>query len=178
LTEACARLAITPRQLRYRIKEGSVKAVKVEGRWVIDEADLPRTPTRDRKEIERAADLSQVLSDALAKRRARRRYSVQDLEVFVALVAVAQDLHRRNPDHPAWPHLTAAATTISRAVHAFDRKAKAAAFQAARLAVADAVAWLNLVPVGGDDGALDEVLEASVLPGLGGLLRRPEEEHA
>lgn len=41
LQEAAGRMGMSPRQLRYRIKEGTIAASKVGDRWTLKEGDLP-----------------------------------------------------------------------------------------------------------------------------------------
>ena len=168
MSEACARLGCTPRQLRYRIKKGELPARKVDGRWHIDERVLPRTPGRDRAELEREADLKEVVAQALAKRRAHRRDSVEDLQVFAVLVAGVRALRARTPAHPALPSLVEAAAALARGVHSYGANDKTEAFRAARRHVATGVAWLHVEP----EPQLAHALEEEVLPGIGGLLRR------
>jgi hypothetical protein len=41
LIDACRLLGKTPRQVRYLVKKGELRAKKVAGRWVVDADELP-----------------------------------------------------------------------------------------------------------------------------------------
>jgi hypothetical protein len=173
LADAATRLKRSVRQVRYLVTKAELPATKVGGVWMIDEAHLPLSEAAVRSQGEKAAALQHAVDEALAPHvRPASAYSVTSIRAFTELVA----LHRAArgmllATHPALAALQQAALALSRGVHSFRGRAKAEAFEQARLGCADAVALLHL----GEEGpalTLAGRIEAQVLPGIGGLVRR------
>ena len=159
------------------IKTGRLPAAKVGGRWTLDRDDLPLTETQRQALQTRAADLEQVVQDALGphlRPRGVKSYTVRDMVTFQrCLEASRRARSLAGAEHPASVALTEALVALTRGCHVFHRRDKQGAFAQARAAVARALALLYLE--GGEEcEALARGLEADVLPGIAGLLRRSE----
>ena len=169
LQEAAGRLGMSPRQLRYRIKEGTIAASKVGDRWTLNEGDLPGPKAESSG---RAEALQAAVAGALAPHiRTSKRYSVQDLSAFQGALACFEATKTLLGDsHAATCALVQTCVAISKGVHAFGGREKVQHFQHARDCAAEAVALLAM------GGAHAEValVEDRVLPALSGLLRRAE----
>ena len=187
LPEVATRLALTERQVRYRIREGALTARKKGGRWLIREEDLPKsevTRARRGQRIQAAADAvregaarveAAETTGAAGPGGAGKGYSIGHLLAFqrgrelyaaiaeaVGAAARPARLVRRSLD------------AMGRGVHTFSTPPKTAAFAQARDLVALAAVAL-IVDHGTPDAlALAAQLEQEVVPRLGGLLRRLE----
>lgn len=174
MSEAARLLGQTQRQVRYQVKRGQVKATKVGGRWMIDEADLPATASRKEQGAAHAAALKQAVDKALAPHVAvRARYTVESVAAFREGVLAWRAAREALGDHPAVAALAAANLAMSRGAHGFRTRAKALAFEEARGHASDAVAWLFME--GSEKArAVASSVEVGVLPALSGLIRRQE----
>ena len=178
LKEAAARLGQSERQVRYLVKRGQLKASKIAGRWVIDEADLPVTPESQKRRQTRARALGAAVDEALAPHiSAGRAYSVLGVRAFVEAVDIYRSIDAHSGEGPARECMEACVLALSRGAHAFHQREKAEAWQGARSAAAEAVAWLYLQE-GDETSALGGRIEEKVLPAIGGLLRRQERRPA
>ncbi|MCB9764976.1 MAG: GxxExxY protein [Alphaproteobacteria bacterium] len=83
LSEAAQLLGLTPRQVRYRVKNGELKATRRNGRWSFDEDDLPMTPSRKRAQAAQAEALQSAVDEALQPHtRKGKRYTVASMKAF------------------------------------------------------------------------------------------------
>jgi hypothetical protein len=86
LRDAAKLLGKSPRQVRYMMQTGRIKARKDGGRWVIPRKELPLSDTAVARGLADQARLKDVLEGALGtpggSAGAKRRYSVTDLKVF------------------------------------------------------------------------------------------------
>lgn len=175
LADAAARLGQSVRQVRYALKKGALPARKVGGVWLVDESDLPVSPADARRRAEKVAALQQEVAEALAPHvEPGARYSVTTIRAFVDGVAIWRAAREQLPaDHPALPCLASCNLAAARGAHAFRARAKADAYDAARVHAAEAIAWLHMLSAP-ESLALAGQIEARVLPALGGLVRRSE----
>ena len=175
LLEASRLLGQTPRQVRYRIRNGELRAKKEAGRWVLDDRDLPVTDAQRHAAERRASDLRLSVEAALGPRLRRGRpYTVRDVHAFergvTAFRAATQAL---GTDHAAANALSASVVLIVQGCHRFVSRDKAAAFRDARERAAEAVALLHLDGQPGATQVADDV-EQQYVPVLAGLVRRYE----
>ena len=103
LAEAVTLLGRSQRQVRYLIKTGRLPARKVEGRWQIDDADLPLTDAQrqaiaSRVEKARVAfEKETAAAEKLSPSKDRRSYSVTDFKAFQSGEAILRrDLGRED----------------------------------------------------------------------------------
>lgn len=174
LTEACRLLGQTPRQVRYRIRSGTLKAAKQGGHWMLDEADLPLSEGQRRAADQRALDLRTEVEAALGPNLRRgRTYSVRDVRAFERGVALARSAGEVLGDHAATRALAGSVVLVAQGCHRFHGRDKASAFRDARERAAEAVAHLH---VHGDARAVAvaDGLEHDYLPVVAGLVRRYE----
>lgn len=174
LTEAAQRLGRSPRQVRYAIKQGKLKATKRAGRWIIDAADLPAASAAvAQRQAQRAAAVQDAVADALAPvARKARGYSVGDLRAFRSAASLRVELAaREDASSPALLALTECVRFLARGGHAWGPRAKRGAWLDARRAGSDAVAWLFMTGEDADE-AFARRVEAEVLVPLGSLLGR------
>ncbi len=176
LTDAASLLGKTPRQVRYLLKQGGLKARKVGGRWMIDSDSLPLSPQQLQRRLDKAAQLDQVVRDALGPLVGRRgrAYSVTDMVAWQRgeplYRAVAAEV---GIDASPTVDLREALTLLLQGCHRFHTADKVDAYRAARDRVAVAVGALLLSD---DEGhrTLGLRVESEWLPVLAGLLRRTE----
>ncbi|MBF0434632.1 MAG: hypothetical protein HQL77_04585 [Magnetococcales bacterium] len=164
LTEAAIVLGKTPRQVRYLIKNGMLKAKKEKGCWVIDNGDLPLSTAQRQAMARRAETAQNAMAEATAPlqkaaslesapaeakttdgEKEKKPYSVTDLRAFTLGAEIYRemdnDLGRENPARLC---LFDALKKLCRGCHAFQPPQKEARFTEAREAAADAVAILLL----------------------------------
>jgi hypothetical protein len=99
--EAARLLGKSPRQIRYMLKQGELKGEKVEGRWVFDDAKLPRSPAQERARQQKTAELEAAVNeglDAVVRKPRGRGYSVGDLVAFRTGAAACREAARRFGD--------------------------------------------------------------------------------
>ncbi len=83
IPQAAAQTGKTIRQIRYMIQQGSLKARKVQGRWLIDSEDLKRSEPQQAAKERKQRQLRGLVDDALeVPGELPRRYSVLDLKAF------------------------------------------------------------------------------------------------
>lgn len=175
LQQAAAQLGKTERQVRYMIGQKTLPATKVQGRWVIDSDDLPRSDRQQQARRRKARQLRGLVEDALeVPQDLPRRYSVLDLKAF----QICLPLYRRASDelgagHPATTELKRALASLAIGCHRYERADKAAAYREARDAASLAVCELVL------DGSaaaaeLRNEIEQDLMASLAGVLRRAE----
>lgn len=87
-------------QLRYAIKQGRVRADKVDGRWRFDSESLPLSPGQRQARERKAAELRERVEVALAPQIAGgAEYSVRSLGAFGAAVRLARRGERAGAEH-------------------------------------------------------------------------------
>lgn len=182
-------LGKSERQIRYLIKIGRLQASKSDGRWEIDEADLPlsaaqRDAIAGRVDVARQA-FEKAVEPAGRATEAAGQYSVTKLVAFTCGEAVYRELREHFPDDPAGALLFSTLEHVTRGCHAFHADDKRRHFREARGLAATVLTHLLL---GGDGScerrrALAGRLEQELLPKLSGLIaacerkarqRRPE----
>lgn len=172
LTQTAQLLGKTRRQVEYLIRQGRLKAQKTDGRWRIDEADLPLSPGQ-RQAVRRRADaLRDSALDILDRDAPRPAYSMTDLKAFQAAAALRHDAGTDlAPEHPGLSRLHAAIEHLAVGCHRFERADKAQAYHAARDALALAACALHLDPTAAHQ-TLAQRIETEVIPAVSGLVRR------
>ena len=177
LVEAARMLGRSERQVRYLIKNGQIRAHKVAGRWLIDNDDLPLTDGQKEAHVRKAAEVSEVVHEALAshtKAPGQKHFSVRTMKTFDhAVEACRQASALLGDEHPATRALESALVKIAQGCHRFHQREKVDGFRIAREHVSEAVARLFLLRTDEAD-ALGTKVEGELLPGLAGLLRRSE----
>ncbi|MBF0131691.1 MAG: hypothetical protein HQL75_03780 [Magnetococcales bacterium] len=191
LTEAAIVLGKTPRQVRYLIKNGTLKAKKEKGCWVIDNADLPLSAAQRQAVARRAETAQNAMAEATEPLRKaaspapspaetktadgekeKKVYSVTDLKAFTlgADICRALETHLGREDS-ARLCLFEALKKLCRGCHAFQPPQKEARFTEAREAAADAVAILLLEGDADDPQrtTLARRIETELIPKLAAL---------
>ncbi|MBK8265073.1 MAG: helix-turn-helix domain-containing protein [Nannocystis sp.] len=164
LAEAATLLGKSERQVKYLIAQGKVRATKVDGRWQIDDADLPRPAAATQAQAMRAEVARATLERAIAPQERGKFFSVTDLIAFRAGVELFQRVRGR----PAAVALRAALEELARGCHAFEPAEKAGHFAAARRLTASAVTELHLEG-DAEAAAIADELERALIPKLSGL---------
>ena len=181
LSEAARLLGKTERQVRYLIQTKQLKARKRRDRWIIRREDLPlsggQRHARDRKRRRAGEIASQVLAepagDEARTSGGKRTYSVRSLDVCELGIEVYRKLATaRTADKTALGHLREALEALAVGVHTFHYREKLTWLSRAREHASRAV--MALLLAGGKNAAHVERIESSLLPALGGLIRRVE----
>lgn len=162
LAEAATRLGKSERQVRFLIQKGRLRATKSEGRWEIDEGDLPAPPAADRAAEVRAEVARDALERALAPAGRVKFFSVTDLLAYRTGV----ELCRAVRGSTAEAALRGALEQLARGCHAFEPGEKVGHFAEARRLAATALTQLHLA----DDDALAARVERELLPKISGLV--------
>jgi hypothetical protein len=176
LVDASRLLGKTPRQVRYMIKQGRLKARKDGVRWVISDADLPLSDAQRRAQAKKAQELREIVEGALGPhlRSGKRTYGVRDLQAFVQGRAVYKDAIANLGDgHPAAVSLLSTLVSTSQGCYRYHDRDKLDAYRTAREESARAIAML-LVDDHPKAEGLAESLEREVIPALTGLIRKAE----
>ncbi|MCP4661364.1 MAG: helix-turn-helix domain-containing protein [bacterium] len=175
IEETAKRLGKSPRQIRYRIKNGTLPARKVGGVWFIDSdaltlsAGQEESAQRKERQLRTAVEEGLGLTDPSER---PPRYSVRDLKAFqIALPLYRKAVERISSEHPATGALRQVLQELSRGCHRFDRTAKADAYRDAREAASLAICEL-LIQGGQDADELVTAIEQELMATLAGLLRR------
>jgi len=134
LDQAAALLGKTARQVRYMIQQGRLPARKSGKRWLIADADLPRSAGQVAAASRREGALDAAVDDALAATpHLRRRFSICDLRAFkIGRPLYASACERLGAEHPASRALRLALEQLGRGCHRFIHADKAAAYRDAR----------------------------------------------
>jgi hypothetical protein len=186
LTEAAHLLGKTERQIRYLLRNGSLRGRKDGPRWLVDRDSLPLTEAQRAQLQQRvqAAETAFQRAVAPAKKATdeRRPFSVSDLDAFrigIELLAILRQQQR----HPAAELLATCLGEVGCGCHAFESRTKQRHFTAARDAAARAVVAL-WIGGSGTDGPAPAVavapadvaarLEAELIPKLSGLVAAQE----
>ena len=172
LTQTAQLLGKTRRQVEYLIRQGRLKAQKQDGRWRIDEADLPLSAGQ-RQAVRRRADaLRDSALNILERDAPRPAYSMTDLKAFQVTSTLWHDgCADLSAEHPAVPQLHTAIQRLAVGCHRFERADKAQAYHAARDALALAACALHLDP-SPQHQALARRIEDEAIPAVAGLMRR------
>lgn len=190
LPEVATLLGKSERQVRYMIKQGRLRANKHDGKWTIDEADLPLS-AQQRKAMATRVDAARssferavAPAEKVAGPRRGRVYSVTRLAAFQLGEALYRDIRRALGETAATELLFSAVGEITHGCHSFQPEDKSRHFGAARRFASTALTHLLL---GGDEPcpqrrAFAERLESEFLPRISGLLaiveRRARRLHA
>ncbi len=184
LSDAARLLGKSQRQLRYLIKQGGLKASKVNGRWQVDREDLPLTEGQRRAAAARGEQLRHETELALAPATAaaakvagKKRFSVRRLRAFQAGEPLFRELVVcAGSQASAVACLRDSLRALARGCHAFHPVRKAEHYRRARELGADALVELLLEGEEGDKlrQGLADRLEQQYLPQLSGLLRGTE----
>lgn len=178
LEEAAAQLGKSARQVRYMIRNKTLPARKVGGRWLVTTDALPRSEGQQQAAARKHTALRDAVEGALSLDKAEARtYSVHQLKAFQAALPVHREASRRfGADHPITTSIAALLRAVARGCHRYERESKAEAYRAARDCASTAVCEVALT-VETDASAADSItksLEHIVLPAIAGLLRRTE----
>jgi len=171
IEQAAVQFGKSPRQIRYMIRQGRLKATKHGNMWLIDDPPSPHPAVETRK----VDNLRAAVEDALALDRSpRRRYSLRDLKAFqLALPIFRQAAEALGPEHPACLALRRGFEHLARGCHRYQHADKAAAYRDARDAFSQAACELALAELPTAQ-ALLEPLEQELMAAMVGLLRRTE----
>ena len=176
LSEAAAQLGKSERQVRYMIRQGDLKALKVSGRWYVPAEAIEKTPARTARRQPKAEALRAAVDqalDAVAPAHAKP-WTVRNIRAIQHAVALHGRLSSAfGADSPPAQQMAHALSHLVRGGYAFDRADKRACYQQARLTACDLLATLLLKT---DDPApeLIEAIERDLMPTLVGLLRKTE----
>ena len=185
LSDVATLLNKSPRQIRYMIGSGALKAKKEGKSWRFDPDDLPLTAEQRAKLRDNADAVTESASKAAGKARAaagkpRRHYSITDLRAY----QLGEPLYRQlvqacGPDDAATKRLRRALELLAIGCHAFHGREKRMHYAAAREAVASTVTDLRLstdVDMNQNEKrcALAEALEQTLLGPINALIRRAE----
>ncbi len=193
LSETATILGKSPRQIRYLIKAGRLRATKHGRHWKIDSDHLPLSDAQrrvlgERLEVARRAFEKSVDPAARAVGREpakaaegnaakKKSYSVNDLLAFQAGEAIYHELAGElGEDAAATRNLFDALAVMTRACHAFHANDKASRFIEARELAATAVADLLLRAAADRERqrTLARRIEEEVIPKIGGLIASHE----
>jgi hypothetical protein len=173
LRQVAARQGKSVRQIRYLIQQGKLAATKIEGRWMIDTDELPRSAGKRDAEERKQRQLRGLVEEALEVGDVTpRRYSVLDLKAFqIALPLYRQARQQLGEEHPATGELRRALARLSQGCHRYDKAEKAQAYREARDAASQAVCELVLSESSAGEELL-HAIEQELMASLAGLLRR------
>lgn len=177
LAEAARLLGMSVRQVRYMIQNGRLPSRKVGGRVMVDRADLPLSDGQQRAATvkqERAAELVEQVLRRPADAPGAARYSVRQLRAFQEGMPIHGELVSvAGADHAATVLLRECLSLLACGCHEYRGRDKAAWYIRAREQASRAVAamWID----GRSELAeLAEKVEGTVVPAIGGLIRRAE----
>ncbi len=175
IPQAAAQLGKTVRQVRYMIQQGSLKARKVQGRWLIDSEDLKRSEPQQAAKERKQRQLRGLVDDALeVPEELPRRYSVLDLKAF----QIGLPLYRRasqdvGEKHAATAELRRMLALLTQGCHRYAQSDKASAYREARDAASLAACELVLADSEAASDLLHDI-EQDLMASLAGLIRRAE----
>lgn len=171
--EVATLLGKSPRTVRAQAERGELPALKRGGRWAIEGDQLPLSAPQKRSLQARAQAIRATVEAVLPGRDARtpgdRRRGLGDLDAFL-LLSEAIGLARAQSPAEVLAELEAAALALAEAVHLYERSAKLAALDRARMALGRADARLRLAAVDLSDPLL-VALTDRVIPAVGGYAR-------
>ncbi|MEM6454812.1 MAG: helix-turn-helix domain-containing protein [Acidobacteriota bacterium] len=178
IAETARYLGKTDRQVRYAIQAGKLPATRVGGRWFVAKADLPVSPAMTEAQRTKRRRGTQIAAAPDGDRRdsgeGGRAYSVRMLAAYAHGAPIYRELATcLGDDHPAVRELREALQALSGGYHAFDGTVKADFYRTARVRASHAVMSLLLDDPEAHADAVDR-LEQTVLPRIGGLIRRAE----
>jgi hypothetical protein len=181
LEQTATRLGKSQRQVLYMIRQGSLRAEKIAGRWFIDSDDVqPLLNTNQQRSQEhKQRRLRAAVEEALElepDEQRQQRYSIRDLKAFqITLPLYRTACQEFSSDHPAAQALRRVLEHLSRGCHRFDQEDKAVAYRAARDEASLAVCELALAESESADRLLYS-LEQELMAALAGLLRRVDKQ--
>lgn len=191
LAEAAALLHKSERQLRYMMQLGTLHAIKVGNRWMIQRDQLPQDGRAIEAEARRVDQVGAAASEAVRLVGAPApaadrvvddvlrgqpppgaRFSVRSLQAWRVIEPTHAELvEKLGATAEPVVALRRALRQLAHGCHRFFREDKANAYRAARDDVSDAVFALLADHVEGCDDVVDR-LENDALAALTGLLRR------
>lgn len=178
LPEVANLLGKSERQVRYMIKQDRLRAEKHDGKWTVDEADLPLS-AQQRKAMATRVDVARTSferavapAEKVVGPRRGRVYSVTRLAAFQLGESLYRDIRRALGETATTELLFSAVGEITHGCHSFQPEDKSRHFGAARRFASTALTHLLL------DGeepcprrrAFAERLEGELLPRISGLL--------
>ncbi|MEM7204999.1 MAG: helix-turn-helix domain-containing protein [Planctomycetota bacterium] len=175
LHDAATRLGKSPRQVRYLIRQGNLRARKVGGRWLIASDDLPLTATRKEAQERKRERLREAVETGLGlepEPTPRKRYSVRDLKAFQVMAPIhARAAQSLGTEHAATATLRESLAQLSCGCHRYDHAEKATAYGTARDLASRCLndLLLETSPVAAE---LADSIEQELMPAFAGLLRR------
>lgn len=139
IEQAATALGKSVRQVRYLIKTGKLRARKIGATWVVESADLPRSPEQLEVAAQKVQRLREVVDGALdPTHSSRRRYSVRDLRATQVLLPLLHSCTRElGGEHPATRSLQLVLEHLTRGCHRFRRAEKGDAYRELYLEDAD-----------------------------------------
>ncbi len=175
LQQAAAQLGKSERQVRYMIRQGTLRARKVQGKYRIDSDDLPRSDPKKAADARKTRQLRSLVEEALeVPEELPRRYSVLDLKAF----QIGLPLYRRasaelGAEHAAAVELRRTLALLAQGCHRYERADKAQAYREARDAASLAACELVLAETAPATELLNDI-EQDLMACLAGLVRRAE----
>ncbi len=153
----------------------SERARKVQGRWLIDSGDLPKSSAQKAARERKQRQLRGLVEEALeVPEELPRRYSVMDLKAFQIGLPIYRRASRDvGHEHAATAELRRMLALLAQGCHRYEQADKASAYREARDAASLAVCELALA----DSDVASELLhdiEQDLMAGLAGLIRRAE----
>jgi len=174
--EAATHLGLSPRAVRAAIKAGRIPAFKRGGQWIIPRRNLPLTEAQRAAAAGTIEDLHHAVDEAVPQHiRRQLGHGLSNLRAFEAARAVFEGLPQSPDVRAAGDALREGMRALAEGHHQYDVAVKIEALTRARgqfsRAAADLLVLHDVVPAA---VRLAAVIEADVLPPIGGLLRRAE----
>ncbi|MCG8425434.1 MAG: helix-turn-helix domain-containing protein [Proteobacteria bacterium] len=185
LSDVATLMNKSPRQIRYLITTGRLKAHKEGKSWRFDSHDLPLTSEQRETLVDNADAVTEAASKVADKARAaagepKRHYSVTDLRAY----QLGEPLYRQlidvcGPNDAATQRLRRALELLAMGCHAFHGREKRQHYAGAREAVASTITDLRL-SIDADPTRrkqrcdLADTVEQTLLGPINALIRRAE----
>lgn len=168
LAQAATVLGKSERQVRYLIKTGQIPAVKVSGRWQVEDTALPLSAEKKQAIALRVEAARASFDKAIAPAKAATKsvYSVTNLVAFRCGHELYRELEKESPDDPALALLFTSLEEITRGCHSFHPREKCRHYLEARGKIATVLTHLLLA----GRTQLAKRLESELLPKLSGLI--------
>ncbi len=170
LSEAARLLGKSDRQLRYLIAKGEIRARKVGRQWRLRRRDLPLSKGQEKAAAQKEDRALKLEAAATAGRQLSVR-KIRACQVGLPLYRELRDAV--GDDHPAVALLHEALLLVACGYYEFHGREKSQYYSRAREQASRAAMTLLLQGETGG-GQLVERFETSLLPAIGGLVRRAE----